>query len=509
MKKKYPVIIAILFLSVLGASAQTYELEPEWSDEFDGTELDLTKWSYQLGTGQTEGLTDWGNNEKQYYRAENVSLREGMLIFTAKREAFGGKNYTSARITTRGPRDSNPGLYNTTFGRIEARISLPPIEGMWPAFWMLPQASPYGGWASSGEIDIMEVKGRLSDRYAGTIHYGGGWPNNTYSSIGDKFYAAGTGNCESFHNYAIKWSATKIEWFLDGVAVGNKTNWYSSAAAMPAPFDVPFYLLLNLAIGGNFDGNREPPAAFQEAEMKIDWVRVYRLAGEEPPLPNNENLARNKPATASSEFNHGEYGLLRAGNATDGNPGTRWGSYEENVEYTPEWLQVDLEKEETLSKIVINWEAAFAREYNVEVSIDNDAWTPVFSTVNGAEGTVNIPLDNVPARYIKVNCTRKTSPWAGNFYGYSILELEAYGSSQTGLNTVSPVDFNVDLTGETIAVRPADNVRSLTLYSVSGQLIARSATDKIAAGNLNKGVYLLNVSDVSGHRKTFKVILRK
>ncbi|MDR1120022.1 MAG: glycoside hydrolase family 16 protein, partial [Dysgonamonadaceae bacterium] len=247
MKKKYPAIFAILFFSVLCAFAQQYEMELDWSDEFDGTELDLTKWSYQTGTGSDEGLDSWGNNEQQYYRSENVSVRDGMLVITAKRESFGGKRFTSGRLTTRGPRGSNPGLYNTTFGRIEARISLPPIVGMWPAFWMLPQASPYGGWASSGEIDIMEVKGRLPDRYSGTIHYGSGWPNNQYSSIGDKWYAAGTGNCESFHDYAIEWTETKIEWFLDGVAVGNKTNWYSSAAPMPAPFDVPFYLLLNLA----------------------------------------------------------------------------------------------------------------------------------------------------------------------------------------------------------------------------------------------------------------------
>jgi beta-glucanase (GH16 family) len=478
-------------------------MELDWSDEFDGAELDLTKWSYQLGTGSSEGLTDWGNNEKQYYRAENAVVRDGMLVITARRESYGGKGYTSARITTRGAKGANPGLYNTTFGRIEARISLPPIVGMWPAFWMLPQASPYGGWASSGEIDIMEAKGRLPNCFAGTIHYGGGWPNNTYSSIGDKYYAAGTGNCEAFHTYAIEWTATKIEWFLDGTAVGNKTNWYSSAAPMPAPFDVPFYLLLNLAVGGNFDGNREPPADFQEAEMKVDWVRVYRFTGQEPPQPTN-NLALNKPTTASSEFNHGEYGLLRAANATDGNSGTRWGSNEENVEYTPEWLCVDLQKTEIINKITVNWEAAYAREYNVEVSTDNIEWSPAFSTANGSEGVVNIPLDNVPARYVKVNCTRKVSPWQGNFYGYSILELEVYGLS-TGVHLPKTVDFEIEQTPEGIAVRSATAIRSIALYSASGQLIARSVTNKIAVPHPGKGIYILRVTDVSGKMKSFKI----
>ncbi|MDR1120728.1 MAG: discoidin domain-containing protein, partial [Dysgonamonadaceae bacterium] len=214
----------------------------------------------------------------------------------------------------------------------------------------------------------------------------------------------------------------------------------------------------------------------------------------------------NKPTTASSEFNHDQFGLLRAGNATDGNPGTRWGSDEENVEYTPEWLLVDLEKEETLTKIVINWEAAFAREYNVEVSSDNAEWSQVFSTVNGAEGLVNIPLENVPARYVKVNCTRKTSPWAGNFYGYSILELEAYGPPPTGLNDLETLDFKVELSDASIAVHSANRIQTIALYSVSGQLVARSNTGKIAVSGLNKGVYILNVSDVQGNRKTFKII---
>jgi hypothetical protein len=245
----------------------------------------------------------------------------------------------------------------------------------------------------------------------------------------------------------------------------------------------------------------------QQYELELDWSDEFD--GVEPPQPGNENLALNKPATTSSKFNHGQYGLLRAGNATDGNLNSRWGSNEENVEYTPEWLQVDLEKVETLNKIVVHWEAAFAREYNVEVSTTGQTgWTPVFSSSNGAQGAANIALNDVSARYIKVNCTRKISPWEGNFYGYSILELEAYGTVPTGTGLPKAIDFEIVQNNEAIAVRSATALQSVALYSTGGQLIARSGKDnKIAVSGLSKGVYILNVSDISGNRKSIKIII--
>lgn len=285
MKKTILTSMIILLASINIFSQGYYELD--WYDEFNGSVLDLTKWSYQLGTGSSEGLTDWGNNEQQYYRAENAVVADGVLTISAKKEAYSNKQYTSARITTRGVKGST-GLYTTTFGRIEAKMSLPAVTGMWPAFWMLPQNSPYGGWAKSGEIDIMEVKGRLPDRWAGTIHYGGNWPNNVYSSIGDKIFPNGK-TVADYHVYAIEWTADKIAWFCDNIKVGEKTQWYAdNTHPKPAPFDVPFYVLLNLAVGGNFDGNRMPPADFVSGDMKVDYVRSYKWSDTltEPQLPN-------------------------------------------------------------------------------------------------------------------------------------------------------------------------------------------------------------------------------
>ncbi len=181
--------------------------------------------------------------------------------------------------------------------------------------------------------------------------------------------------------------------------------------------------------------------AIQGAAIRLNWMNLTtnataEIEGEDGgtnPNPIPMNLALSKPAAASSEFNHPTYGLLAAGNATDGSASSRWGSTEQNVEYANEWLQVDLLKEETLNKIVINWEAAYAREYNVQISTDNQNWNSVYTATNGQGGIVEIPVTNLKARYIKVNCTRKIATYQNNFYGYSILELEAYGPVSTGI----------------------------------------------------------------------------
>jgi beta-glucanase (GH16 family) len=142
----------------------------------------------------------------------------------------------------------------------------------------------------SGEIDIMEARGRKPDVYGGTIHYGGNWPNNQWASTGDQPYPAGTGDAANFHVYAVEWTADKIAWFCDNYKIGEKTNWYADANhPKPAPFDVDFHILLNLAVGGNFDDNREPPASFTSGEMKVDYVRVYKWSDTltEPEIPDD------------------------------------------------------------------------------------------------------------------------------------------------------------------------------------------------------------------------------
>lgn len=240
-----------------------------WSDEFDGSALDQSTWEFQIGNGQSVGLPGWGNNELQYYRPENTTVSNGVMTITAKQETFGGFNYTSSRLRTQGN-------FEFAYGRIEASIRLPSTPGIWPAFWLLPTNSPYGTWAASGEIDVMESV-NFADRIYGTIHHGAPWPGNVQAG---GQYAPGTDFSENFHTYSLEWDPDQMRWYVDGVLyrVLNRNAWFSSAAPNDprAPFDREFHIILNVAVGGNFPGNPNGASRFPQS-MEVDWVRVYQL----------------------------------------------------------------------------------------------------------------------------------------------------------------------------------------------------------------------------------------
>lgn len=276
-----------------------------WNDEFDGEELDKSKWSYQIGTGESEGLDGWGNSELEYYtdREENVRVEDGELIITAieEEEEYNGQDFTSGRIRTY--TDEGEVLFATKYGRVEARIKMPEGEGLWPAFWMLPvDDTIYKKWASSGEIDIMEARGRLPDRAGGTIHYGQNWPNNIYK--GQDFVFPEDTDITDYHLYSLEWEPGILRWYVDDECYYTMDQWYSKGAACaadytwPAPFDVPFYILLNLAVGGTFDPEGNAYSAEYPAEMKVDYVRVYQkeegyesVSSEEVVVVENKDTA--------------------------------------------------------------------------------------------------------------------------------------------------------------------------------------------------------------------------
>jgi beta-glucanase (GH16 family) len=242
-------------------------LELVWSDEFDAMELDPEAWFFERGDGSQYGIPGWGNNELQYYLEDSALLEGGLLVITARQEDVGGKQYTSARINTRD-------RFAFRYGRIEARIRLPGGQGLWPAFWLLPQDEFYGGWAASGEIDIMEavnLGGAGGNTVHGTIHFGGEWPDN--ESAGSS-YLVPTDATAEFHTYALEWEPTALRWYVDDVLYAMENAWSSTAGVYPAPFDQPFYLLLNVAVGGNFPGAPDATTEFP-ATMEVDWVRVY------------------------------------------------------------------------------------------------------------------------------------------------------------------------------------------------------------------------------------------
>ena len=247
-----------------------------WCDEFTGEGdnvnpqgLDLDKWGVQTGTGVEYGLEGWGNDEAQYYLESNARVEDGRLVIEARNESYGGMDYTSARLRT------EP-TFSQTYGRFEAKIRLPEGEGLWPAFWMMPQDDVYGGWAASGEIDIMEAKGRILDESSGAIHYGGEWPDNTYTH-GEYDFTDGR-DITDFNVYAIEWEEDEIRWYVNDDLFFTAKLWYTEGHDFPAPFDQDFHLLLNLAIGGHFDGYRTPPdSLFDEPVlMEVEYVRVYQ-----------------------------------------------------------------------------------------------------------------------------------------------------------------------------------------------------------------------------------------
>jgi beta-glucanase (GH16 family) len=241
-----------------------------WSDEFDGSSLNLSNWSHQNGDG-CPNLCGWGNNELQYYRTENTTVSGGNLVITAKAENYGGRNFTSGKIISRYKRDF-------LYGRIEARIKVPTGGGMWPAFWMMPTDEVYGGWAASGEIDIMETCNN-TDVIGGTLHFGDNWPNN--DSTGGDYAPGGVNFSDDFHVYAIEWGPDVIRWYVDDVlySTKNSTQWYTNAAPgnAQAPFDQEFYIILNAAVGGWYTGCTEAGCitAALPQQMLVDYVRVY------------------------------------------------------------------------------------------------------------------------------------------------------------------------------------------------------------------------------------------
>ena len=238
-----------------------------WSDEFNANQLDPEVWYFETGDGSQYGIPGWGNNELQYYLPDSAELDNGVLRITARQESQGSYNYTSARINTRD-------RVAFRYGRIEARMRLPGGQGLWPAFWMLPQDNVYGTWAASGEIDVMEavnLGASGGNRVVGTIHYGGEWPNNVFT--GNEYDVPGSAT-NDFHTYALEWDADQMRWYVDGVLYGMQNSWYTAGSPFPAPFDERFHILFNVAVGGNFPGAPNGSTVFP-VTMEVDYVRVY------------------------------------------------------------------------------------------------------------------------------------------------------------------------------------------------------------------------------------------
>lgn len=327
MKKpnvKRPSVISWLSLAALalaalagGTNSASADWQLVWNDEFDGTNVDPAKWTYDIGNGSG----GWGNNELEYYtsRATNVYVANGLLHIVARKEVpqYNGFDYTSAKLKTLG-------LFSKKYGRFEFRARLPQGQGYWPALWMMPRDSAYGGWASSGEIDVMENRGSTPTTTGGTLHYGGAWPNNVYS--GSSYVFPGGGVATDFHTYMLDWSTNSIKWYVDGVLYQTQTSWYSTGNPYPAPFDQPFYIIMNLAVGGNYGGNPDGTTVFP-GEMQVDYVRVYDYVASRPDAPTALTAAAgNAKAYLYWDASTGATGYSVKRAATSGGPYTPIGT---------------------------------------------------------------------------------------------------------------------------------------------------------------------------------------
>lgn len=251
---KYISLITIWFS--IACTAQVKKGKLLWEENFDGKALNEAVWNFELGDG-CPNICGWGNNERQVYTKTNHRIENGNLVITAKKE--GGK-YTSTRITTAGKKEFK-------YGYIEARAKLPVGQGIWPAFWMLGVDIKQVGWPMCGEIDILEYIGKEPGMVYTTLHYKDRHGDN---ANGQKTPMPKIE--EGWHTYGVNWAEDKIEFFVDGKLVfshseKDKTqeNW---------PFDQPFYLLVNMAVGGNFGGPEVDDKIFPQ-EYSIDYIRVY------------------------------------------------------------------------------------------------------------------------------------------------------------------------------------------------------------------------------------------
>ncbi len=238
-----------------------------WHDEFDGTELDESIWNYEPHE------PGWTNQELQEYTTstDNVFLRDGNLVIKAiKTQKDGADYYTSGKVTAQNKKDF-------LYGKVVARAKVPEGKGLWPAIWMMPKDEGYyGQWPKCGEIDIMEVLGSRVDTAYGTIHYG-----EPHAEQQGTFVLENGSFADDFHEFSVEWEPGEMRFYIDGEHYHTVNDWFTAVDGAdekpyPAPFNQPFFVQMNLAVGGTWPGNPDETTDFSKAEFEIDYVRVYQ-----------------------------------------------------------------------------------------------------------------------------------------------------------------------------------------------------------------------------------------
>ncbi|WP_096155583.1 carbohydrate binding domain-containing protein [Bacillus sp. FJAT-45066] len=425
VKKSFSLFLVFLlvmsnFSSTLAANNENATTNDDWTlvweDNFEGSELDLSKWSYDKGNGFYDNsgtyISGWGNEELQYYQEDNVRVSDGKLIIEGKKETAsddkGTYQYTSGKIHTQGK-------FSQKYGKFEARMALPEGQGYWPAFWMMPEEDKYGGWAASGEIDIMENAGGTPHKVGGAIHYGGQWPNNTYTAK-DYYFPAGQ-DVTDFNVYAVEWEPGEIRWYVNGELFQTLNNWSSTGTgnptkfAYPAPFDQEFYIILNLAIGGWYGGNPDGSTEFP-GEMIVDYVKVYELTGRdylEPvePVFDPEELPANAKEAIDGNYVYDKdftKGITKISNAQELE--NNWDKNFWNLVYLPDFngnasASVEAIEGKNFAKVDIS--QGGNQPYSVQliqnVTLGKGRWYQLsFDAKSTANRNVNVKLGGGPDR---------------------------------------------------------------------------------------------------------------
>jgi len=242
--------------------------ESKWrlilEEHFDGGELDSRLWTYEQGGG------GYGNHELQNYtsRTRNVRVTDSHLVIEAHKESFGENLFTSGKIISKNK-------FSFQYGKVEIRAKLPEGQGIWPAFWMLPEnMDKYEGWPSCGEIDIMELIGHEPDSVYGTLHYG---IPHTYTS-GKYTLPEGRTFSGEFNIFSLEWAEGEMVWSVNDQEYFRMSDWFGvtpqGEMPFPAPFNEPFYLQINLAVGGDWPGYPDPTTVFPQ-QLRVDYIKVY------------------------------------------------------------------------------------------------------------------------------------------------------------------------------------------------------------------------------------------
>ncbi|SNC67641.1 Por secretion system C-terminal sorting domain-containing protein [Hymenobacter gelipurpurascens] len=486
MKNRLLSTLGAAALALLGhstAHAQTYQ--QVWADEF--TTGISSSWVFETGGG------GWGNNEKQYYQRANATVANGILQITAKKENVGGMPYTSSRMKTQG-------LKEFKYGKVEARMKLPLGQGLWPAFWMLGANINTVSWPACGEIDVMEHINAENKVY-GTVH----WDSNGHAEYGGNIITTP----QDYHVYSIEWEPTYIRWFVDGTKYHeiNITN----GTGGTEEFQRPFFLLLNLAVAGNWPGQTVDESKLP-ATMYVDYVRVYQKNTTTTPPPTGTSITIQ--AEAYSSMN---------GVQTEATTDTGGG---QNVAYIDagDWMAYNNINFPTSGTYNIEYRVAspsggtLSSDLNAgSIQLGNTTipatggwqnWTTVSKTVNVNAGTYNFGVfaqtGGWNLNWIRI--TKTTTATATATQTASILSTEsAAGTRATGLQLYpNPVENgNLRIQADaTLAGSQYQIVDGVGRTVSSGRL----QTERIDVSGLKTGVYQLTLLTADNQRLTQRFV---